>query len=307
MNKILITGASGFIGKNLQNKLKITNFEEETVCCWVLSYNHDLRDKTKTEKLFEDFAPTHVIHLASKVAGLGGHNNNHYQFLDQNCLINLNVLRSCIINDVKNVLAISSIAAFPVTKEIIKEELLNTAPPHKSEIGYSLSKCLLDSQIQLIRQEYNLNYCNIIPVNVYGPHDNFDLETSHVIAGLIHKFYLAIKNNADVTIWGDGSSYRQFIFVEDLIDILINLLQYKDYPDRLILAHPQIYHINEIVGLLSQITGFKGNIIYDTSKPSGLQGRECSIDRLIDLELGPPPTSLEKGLKISWDWFNKNY
>lgn len=304
MSKIvLVTGKNGLVGSSIYEYCcnnNIYNF------IFVGRENGDLSKYNEVKEIFDEFRPSKVIHTAAMVGGVGAHTGKHALFLEQNCLINLNILKACKSYNVKTLLALSSVAAFPHNCHFLKEEYFKLDTPHEAEFGYSLSKILLDNHIQLLRQEYNLNYCAITPVNIYGPNDNFNLKTGHLIASLTRKTFEAKTNNTDLEIWGDGLSLRQFIYSKDLASILIKLLNISDLPERLLIANPKTYNISNIVDILIKIADYKGNIKYNIAKPSGLRARECDVTRLKNL-IGLPTTNLEDGLKFTYDWFLGHY
>lgn len=293
MNKIL-TGSRGLVGQAILRQ------DNSFICS-----STDLTQPEASIQNFTQYRPEQCIMCAAHVAGIGGH-KKHTEFLEQNTLININTLNAARLFGVKDLLALSSVAAFPQNFHNLREDLFQIGEPHEAEYGYSLSKQVLDAHIQLIRKEYGLNYCCIIPTNIYGTHDNFNLQTAHVIPSLIHKIYLAKKNNVDLMVWGDGRSLREFIFADDLATILCELLYKSNLPDRLIVAYPQVYNIRDIVDILVKISDFEGHV-YFTVGPNGLRSRECDTSRLKTLVNNKPHTDLEEGLEKTWEWFCQNY
>lgn len=300
MSKNLLTGGTGMLGKAILAKDEhFINLTRQ--CC-------NLEDKKDLDYLFKNvdgFLPEKVIHTAAKVGGINAHQGKHTQFLESNLRINTNIVNVCRENNIQKLIAVSSVAAFPANCSLLKEDLIDTGPVDKNEWGYALSKRILDQHIQLCREELDLDYSCIFPTNIYGPNDNFNLNNAHCIASLIHKTYLAINNKTDLELFGDGKSLRQFIYVDDLADICLKMIEYKSIPDRMIIAYPQTYSINDIVLLLRDISGFNGKVKY-LGHTNGLRVRECNIERLENW-YGRPTTTLEQGLQITWDWFCNNY
>jgi GDP-L-fucose synthase len=184
---------------------------------------------------------------------------------------------------------------------------IHLGPPHPSNYGYAYAKRMADIQIQSYRDQYGLNYFSVIPCNIYGPNDNYHLEDGHVVPSLIHKFYLAKKRNEDVIIWGDGSPLREFIYSEDIANLVEILLEtYRD-ASPVILSSGNEITIKDLVYLIADIYGHKGKIIWDSDKPKG-QHRKPSDNSVIRL-LAPDFkfTPIEEGLRKSIEWFIENY
>lgn len=298
--KLLVTG-KGLLGKSLQRLSR--NFDIQVLDTSV----GDLRSRDDTHRVFEGISPDYVIHTASKVAGLGGHNNAHAKFLHDNLLINTNVVEACHRFGVKKAVFVSSVAAFPGNCSYLTEDNILEGRVHQSEYGYALSKRVMFEQIAIYRREYGSNFCCLLPVNIYGPEDQFNLTTAHCIASILHKFYLAARDKTAVEIWSDGLSIRQFIYVDDLSRVIFKLLNEPALPRQLIVANPEVFNIKDVVETVREITGFKGDVVFDKNKPSGLRSRECDVSRLKTMINDFQLTNLKDGLKITWDWLNENY
>ena len=296
--KILLT-ARGFVGSNILNLNKEHQIITNPV--WENYSRTDLRNKNDVSDLFM-INPDLVIHTASRVAGLGGH-KKHSEFLHDNLLINTNVVEACRKWNCR-LIALSSVAAFPGNLNLLTENSIYESEVHSSEFGYGLSKRMLDTQIQLYRKEYGCNFCCLFPVNIYGKYDNFNLETAHVIPTLIHKFYLAKKNNETVQVWGDGKSLREFIYVEDLAKLILHLVPLDYLPDRLIVSNPVTYSIKDVVDLLIKITEY--DKVEYINKNNGLRVRETNVSKM-KFYYKEELTPLEKGLTETWKWFNEHY
>lgn len=302
---VLVTGAKGLVGtaiRRLNTDFNIVYFDNKE--------NIDLREKTETLQAIRASLADVVIHCASRVAGLGGHVGHHADFLNDNLLINSNVTWACATLN-KKLIALSSVAAFPGNLTYLTEDSIGQGDVHGSEFGYALSKRLLDTQIQLYRKENNSNFCCVFPTNVYGPEDNFSLKTGHVIPSLIHKFYNAIKNHEDeIKMWGDGLSLRQFIYVDDLAEIILALCKEETLPDRMICSRNVTYSIKDVVETVADICQYDGVIFWDNSQQkNGLRVRECDNSRMRDFcsKKEIKNTSLFEGIGITWNWFVKNY
>lgn len=274
-----------------------------SIYCSGPSNQCDLKDLKQIKEIINWGKPDAIIHCASKVAGIGGHKFKHYKFFHDNCLINSNIIQVARENSCK-LIALNSVAAYPANLPLLQEDLINTGPVHESEKGYALSKRHLDDLIQLSRED-GYDFCSVFPTNIYGPNDNFHLENAHVIASLIHKWYLMSKGSLQ-TFYGDGRSLRQFIYVDDLVQIIFKLLELENLPDRLICANPCTYTIKEVSEIIRKLAGVHKTYEYFEGTKNGLRVRECDITRLI--ELAPTRfTNLEDGLAITYNWFKEHY
>lgn len=205
--KLLVTGPNGLVGIEIKADVKVGR-------------EFDLRDPRQSNKLIKVYKPTHVIDCAGKVAGIGGNINAMGEYFYDNLMINTNIIESCRLNQVSKLLVFSSTCAFPSDVEYpLTENKLHMGPPHITNYGYGYAKRMADIQISAYNEQYGVKYFSVIPCNMYGPNDNYNFETSHVIPSLIHKVYLAKKNNTNLSVWGTGKSLREFIFSKDVARI----------------------------------------------------------------------------------------
>ena len=233
---ILVTGGTGLVGKAIETVVRGEAREDEQ---WVFlaSKDGDLRDREQTRQIFLKYKPTHVIHLAAMVGGLFRNLAFKVEFYRENVLINDNVMELCKEFQVSKLVSCLSTCIFPdKTSYPINEAMVHNGPPHSSNIGYAYAKRMIDVMNRCYNEEYGCNFTSIIPTNIYGPHDNFSIEDGHVIPGLIHKCYLAKKNNTDLTIWGSGKPLRQFIYSEDLARLTVWVMRNYHSPDPIILS-----------------------------------------------------------------------
>lgn len=307
--RILITGGNGLCGSALKEELDINeSFSKSHTFYFCNREVADLRNMNEVSKLFSELKPDYVIHTAARVGGIGGNEAMHEAFFYDNISINLNVIRSCIQQNVKKLFAFSSVCAFPNDLTVLEESKMHDGPVFDSNFAYGYAKRMVDVHIRAAEKQYGIkNWVSFIPGNIFGKHDMFSVEHGHIIPSLIYKLYKAKQNNTDFVIWGDGNSYREFIYVNDLAKVLLNLLDFNDLPNRIIVSGRKEYRISEIVNMLVDISEFDGNIIYDTTKPNGQRRRPSSksvIDSLLpDFEY----TDIQKSLKETWNWFNSNY
>ncbi|XP_055335374.1 GDP-L-fucose synthase-like [Paramacrobiotus metropolitanus] len=308
-NIILVTGGSGLVGQALKKMAAEENRQDEE-WFFAASSDADLTDRDQTRKLFEKVGPTHVIHLAAMVGGLFKNLKYNLDFYRKNILINDNVLQTSHERGVKKVVSCLSTCIFPdKTTYPINETMIHDGPPHSSNFGYAYAKRMIDVQNRAYNQQYGSNFTAIIPTNVFGPHDNYNLEDSHVIPGLIHKCYIAKRDGTPLTIWGTGKPLRQFIYSDDLARLIIWTL--RDYPeiDPIILSVDEQAEISikDAAEMVVAAMDFKGQVIYDSTKSDGQFKKTASNDKLRKYLPNFQFTQIEKAIKESCDWFVKNY
>jgi GDP-L-fucose synthase len=252
--------------------------------------------------------PTHVLHLAANVGGLFKNIKFKVEMLQDNVLINENVTKCCHKYGVKKLLSCLSTCVFPdKTTYPIDETMLHSGPPHSSNEGYSYAKRMIDVVNRCYRDEYGSNFTSVIYTNIFGPHDNFQLEDSHVIPGLIHKCYLAKKNGTALSIWGTGTPLRQFIYSEDAAKLTIWALRKYDAPDPIILSPNDEVSISNVAQMIATAMDFQGEIVYDASKPDGQFKKTANNAKLVKLLPDFKFTPIAEAIKRSVDWFIANY
>jgi len=300
MSKTLITGGNGLVGSQFigDNYIRIC------------SDKCDLRNTNNTEHTFWEIHKDldGVIHTAAKVGGVGGNMNYKGEFFYDNIMINTNVIESCRKFGIEKLVCFLSTCVFPDNVEYpLTEKKIHLGPPHTSNDAYAYSKRMADIQIRAYREQYGLNYKSVIPTNIYGPNDNFDLDNGHVIPSLIHKCFLARENNTDFTVWGSGRPLREFIFSKDVVELTEWVLHNYNEDEPIILSTSDEVSIKDVVDIIVELLNFKGKVIFDTSKPEG-QFRKPSDNSKIknylpDFKFNP----LYNGLKETIEWFESNY
>jgi len=268
----------------------------------------DLTNPKQTEALFRTIKPDGVIHCAGKVGGIGGNSNYKGEYFYDNLMINTNVIEASRKAGVKNLVAFLSTCVFPDdVKYPLTVDQVHLGEPHESNYPYAYAKRMADVQIRAYREQYDINYTSIIPSNIYGPNDNFNLDHGHVMPMLIHKLYLAKKNKTDFTVWGSGKPLREFIYSKDIAKIAEWALYNYEGTDPLIVSGDEEVSIKDLVGMLVDEFKFKGKVIFDETKPDG-QFRKPSDNSLIK-ELLPDfeYTPFEQGIKETVNWFKENY
>lgn len=308
---ILVTGGSGLVGKALEfviSEEKKTRPNDK----WVFlgSKDGDLRDLAATEAIFLKHKPTHVIHLAAYVGGLFRNMKQNVEFYNYNNSINNNIIAMCHKYNVAKVVSCLSTCIFPdKTTYPIDETMIHNGPPHNSNIGYSYAKRMIDIQNKIYNQQYGCKFTSIIPTNIYGPHDNYHLEDSHVIPGLIHKCYLAKKNNTDLTVWGSGTPLRQFIFSHDLARLVLWTLREYDEVEPIILSvdEKDEISIKDVVHSVVAAMDFQGRLVFDSTKSDGQFKKTASNGKLRRYLPNFQFTPFSQGITESVKWFVDNY
>lgn len=305
---ILVTGGSGLIGSSIKELIGET---EDFI--FLSSKDCDLRNLSEIESIFQKYSPSKVIHLASLVAGLYGNIDNNYRFLIDNLKINTNILDCCEKFKVKRLINVLSTCIFPdqnVTYPLTSDQILN-GKPHESNSGYAYAKRMLYIGSKLLCKNSNIEIINLIPTNLYGKNDNYDLHKSHVIPGLIHKIYLAKQNKKPLIIKGTGNAKRQFIYSEDLSKIILNFVDLKlikNYNELII--GPDINQeisIKEVISKLTKLIEFNGKIIYDTDYQDGQKLKTVDSKELLSYLPLFVFTKIDNGLQQTVNYFIENY
>ncbi len=300
--KILITGASGLVGKNLFNKLQAQGYE-----LLGLDSKTDLRVPEKAKFAFNDFKPTIVFHLAAKVGGI--HANSHYKsdFYSDNVLINTNVVNSCINENVKYIFAMGTGCAYPKRLEnqtLFEKDFLDGIPERTND-AYAYAKRGLLVHLKALEETGSIKYTYCLPANIYGPYDNYHPLNSHVIPGLIRRFSdSVIQNSEEIFIWGDGSASRDFLYIDDCVEAMIKLAEIE-YVGAVNVSSKTLTSIKDLSQIISKATNFKGLIKFDPTKPAGQQQRIMDTSIMDKLEWSPK-VDLVKGISSTVDWFIKN-
>ena len=304
--KTLVTGASGMVGRAIQNiqDPRSHNF------ILVGSRDCDLRDRNATFELFRRVRPDHVIHLAAKVGGVKGNTDYVADFYTQNIQMNTNVLDASFRYGVQKVVSLLSTCVYPDTATYpLTEDQIHAGPPHRSNFGYAYAKRMLDIQSQAYRQQHGCNFITAAPNNLFGENDNFHLTDGHVIPALMRKIWEAkLANKPSVECWGDGSPLREFTYSEDIAHILLFLMENYDGEHPINIGNTEEYSIKEVVEILCETLEYEGQIIWNTDKPNGQFRKPSSNQKLLDLGWKKENyTPLRDGLKKTCEWFKINY
>lgn len=305
-DKIFIAGHSGLVGSAILRKLNSLGYRNIILRT---SDELDLTDQKQTQKFFEVDQPEYVFLAAAKVGGILANSNFPADFIYRNIMIEANVINSSYKFGVKKLLFLGSSCIYPkFAKQPIKEEYLLESALEPSNEAYAIAKIAGIKMCQSFNKQYGTQFISVMPTNLYGINDNFDLESSHVIPALIRKFNDAkVNNSPNVTLWGSGSPKREFLFSDDLADACIFLMEHYDQSDIINIGSGNDLTIKELAFLIRDIIGFDGEILWDISKPDGTP-RKLLDSTKINLLGWRQEHSLEDGLQITYRWFlNKSH
>ncbi|MGA2775754.1 MAG: GDP-L-fucose synthase [Candidatus Omnitrophota bacterium] len=305
--RITVTGGAGFLGKHLVTKLKERGCKDIFI---PRIEDYDLVNMEAVKRLYSDAKPDIVIHLAAKVGGIGANRDNPGKFFYENLMMGTQMMEIGRQASIEKFVALGTICAYPKFTPIpFKEENLWNGYPEETNAPYGLAKKMLLVQSQAYRQQYGFNSIFLLPVNLYGPGDNFDPNSSHVIPALIRKCIDAQKGLSpketvpELIVWGTGKPTREFLYVEDVAEAIILATEKYNKPDPVNLGAGFEIPIKDLVRLIVKLTGFKGKIIWDKTKPDG-QPRRCLDTKKAFKEFGfRAKTKFEVGLKKTIEWY----
>lgn len=297
MNRILVTGGNGLVGSQFKGE----KYHK------IGSKEYDLINQKQAYHIIKrDWDG--VIHAAAKVGGLMGNMNHKGEFFYKNIMMNTNVIESCRQADVKNLVVFLSTCVFPDGVEYpLVEKSIHLGPPHFSNDAYAYSKRMAEVQIRAYREQYGLNYKSVIPTNIYGINDNFDIENGHVIPSLIHKCYIARETNAPFVIWGSGTPLREFIYNKDVAKLTEWVLENYNEDEPIILSTSEEISIKDVVSIIVELMNFKGEVKWDSDKPDGQLRKPSDNSKIKHYLPDFKFTPLYDGLKETIDWFELNY
>ena len=304
--KVLVTGGSGLVGTGIKSFLiKQPNHYDYV---FLTSNECNLLDYQQVLSTFEQHKPQYVIHLAAKVGGLYDNMQHNVEFWDQNVTMNNNVLRACLQCNVKKVISCLSTCIFPdKTTYPITESMIDNGPPHTSNPGYSYAKRMLKVTSELYANQYSMQCVNVIPTNIFGPGDNFDIDAGHVIPSLIHKCYTAKKNDQPFIVKGSGKPLRQFLYNEDLARIIIWLCDHCNESKSIIVCPDDEMTIEEVASRIKDHIKFEGPLQFDNNFSDGQFKKTASNAVLKAMQPDLSFTPFEVALKNTCDWFVENY
>jgi len=306
--KILITGGYGFLGSRVVSILSRSKKIRQLIL--FSRKDFDLRKEDEVSRLFETNKDIDiVIHLAGDVGGIGYNRAFPGEVFYNNLIMNTLVMEYSRKFGVKKFVGIGTVCSYPKFASVpFKEECLWDGYPEETNAPYGLAKKMMLIQGQAYRQQFGFNAIHLLMINLYGPRDDFDPESSHVIAGMIRKFYEAqVENLEEIILWGTGEASREFLYVEDAAEAIVLATEKYNKPEPINIGAGFEIKIKDLAKLIAKLTGFKGKILWDTSKPDG-QPRRCLDVSKAEKEFGfKAKTSFEEGLKKTIDWFSRHY
>lgn len=306
-SKIVVTGGAGFLGKCIQAELKSRGVSEENILIPLIE-DYDLTKEADVVRMYDDMSPDVVIHLAAEVGGIGANRDNPGRFFYANMAMGLHLIEHGRLRNIKKFVQVGTICAYPkFTPVPFREEELWNGYPEETNAPYGVAKKALLVMLQSYRDQYNFDGIYLLPVNLYGPGDNFDLKTSHVIPALIRKFVEAQQRGDDtVEVWGTGSASREFFYVEDCARGLVDATEKYESSEPINLGAGFEITIKDLVEKIRKMTGFEGEIVWDTTKPDGQPRRCLDVSRAknefgFEAEIG-----FDEGLMKTIEWYRNS-
>jgi len=303
--RVTVTGGAGFLGSFVVEKLQARGAKQVFV---PRSVEYDLTDPETPARLIEDSQPDMIIHIAALAGGIGANRERPAEFFYNNLMMGVPLMHAAYKKGIEKFVALGTICSYPKFAPIpFKEDSLWTGYPEETNAPYGLAKAMLLVQSQTYREQYDFNAIYLLPVNLYGPRDNFNLQTSHVIPALIRKF-IAAKENGDpsVPLWGDGSPTREFLYVEDAAEGILLAAEKYNGPEPVNLGSGMEISIKDLAELIGRLVGYEGEFVWDTSKPNGQPRRQLDVSRAKEYFGFEAQVSFEEGLRRTIDWFQKH-
>jgi len=302
--RVLVTGEDGLVGyaiKSISKEYSNLEFSFINRKCANLTKENDV------ENVFANKRPDYVVNCAARVGGIKRNLEQPVEQFEQNILMNTHVVRNCHKYNVEKLITFSSICVLPPDQLPLKEDNIHHSAPYYGHWFYAHAKRMLDVQIEAYRKQYNRNYCSLLPGSLFGSNDNYNLDSGHVIPSLIHKCFLAKKNNVAFSVWGDGSAYREFLYSIDLARITLELLNNVDVlPQNLLVSSDVEYSIKQVVDKVCEFFDYN-NVSWETDKPNGQLHRTSDLRNLRTILPDFSFTSFDESLKKSIDWFIEHY
>lgn len=299
---ILVTGAKGLVGTAIVNELRTQGYRRlvETA-----RDDCNLLDSSEVNNMFNKFKPNYVFHNAARVHGIIGNINNKGPSFYENCMINANIIHASYLHGVKKITAMGTGAVYPYPSPglPLSEEMIFMGRPHYAENSYAQAKRAMLAMLEAYSESYGLNWAYIVSCNLFGPNDKFDTINGHVVPSLVKKFFDAKRSGDMVSVWGDGSAQRDFLYVHDAAKVAIEIMRKLSGPVNI--GSGTVYSIREIVDMISEITNLKGKVTWDSTKPNGQDYREYDLSKINSINF-KPSYSIQQGLQETWNWYCKH-
>ena len=303
-SKIYVAGHTGLVGSAIVRCLQKNGFHH---LVFKDIADLDLRRQIDVEDFFAQEKPEHVFLSAAKVGGILANNNYPAQFIYDNLMIATNIIHAAFLNHVKKLLFLGSSCIYPkMATQPIKEEYLLTGSLEPTNEAYAIAKIAGLELCKFYRREYGCDFISAMPTNLYGINDNFNLETSHVLPALIRKFHEAkMEEKEEVTLWGTGSPKREFLYVDDLADALLFLMQHYSEEKPVNIGTGEDIAIAQLAQIVKEVTGFKGKIVYDVTKPDGTPRKWLDVSKIHQLGW-KHNTNLAEGIAKVYEWYKNS-
>lgn len=303
--RVCVTGGAGFLGSFVQETLRERGAHEIFI---PHIENYDLTQVVDVQRMLDDAQPDIIIHLAALAGGIGANRARPAEFFYKNLMMGVPLLHAAWEHGVEKFVVIGTICAYPkFTPVPFREENLWDGYPEETNAPYGLAKKMLLVQAQAYREQYGFNAIYLLPVNLYGPRDNFNLETSHVIPALIRKMIEAQqREDSQVVLWGDGSPTREFFYAGDAARGIVLAAERYNGSEPVNLGAGMEISIKDLAGLIASLTGFNGEIVWDTSKPNGQPRRGLDVSRAKEFFGFQAEMPFEEGLRRTIEWFKAN-
>lgn len=304
-SKIFVAGHRGLVGSAIVRNLK----EKEFKNIIVRTHNElDLTNQIEVRKFFEKEKPEYVFLAAAKVGGINANNTYPADFIYENLMIQNNVIKASHDFKVKKLLFLGSTCIYPkMAPQPIKEEYLLTGSLEETNEAYAIAKISGLEMCKFFKRQYGDNFISCMPTNLYGPNDNFDLKNSHVLPALLRKFHEAkINNKETVEIWGTGTPLREFLYVDDMADACVFLMENYDGEQHVNIGTGEEVSIKQLAETIQRVVGFKGKLVFNTEMPDGTPRKLTTVEKLNRLGW-KHKVNLEEGIKLAYGWFLENY
>ena len=304
-SKVFVAGHNGLVGSSIIRNLKSKHYEN---IYWVRRKNCDLTNKVQVDAYFEQSKPEYVFLAAAKVGGIGGNSTYPAEFIYENLMIQTNIIDAAYRNGVKKLLFLGSSCIYPkMANKPITEDALMTGPLEPTNDAYATAKIAGIKMCQAYRQQYGFNAISLMPTNLYGPNDNFDINTGHVLPSLMAKFHGSLEKSKYwvVKLWGDGSPMREFLHVDDLAEACIKCMQDYDEPEPINVGTGEDVTIKELAETIVDVVGYKNYYEWDTDKPNGTPRKVLNVDKMKSLGW-EPKIGLREGIESTYAWYKEN-